>query len=127
VIDQVVPIEIPPCPEGPSAAQLSVDPQAGRSGDKLTISITNTGSSCLAGGLSYGWERQLPDGSWERVVPDPPGFPVPAIGISVAPGRTFTQSALVWPELDPGPHRLTKTMSGRGEELTFSAPFEVLP
>jgi hypothetical protein len=36
-------------------------------------------------------------------------------------------SALVFPELRPGPHRMAKTVDGPDGELTLYAPFDVLP
>ena len=36
-------------------------------------------------------------------------------------------NALVFGELQPGPHRMVKTVEGPDDELTLYAPFEVLP
>lgn len=124
VLEPILPLSACPRP-GPSAGHARVDPPTGRSWDRLTVSLTNTGSSCLTGGVGYGWERQLAGGRWEEVRPDP--YPAPALPFGAAPGQTSTHGAFVWPELDPGPHRLVKTVEGNDGPLLLSARFEVLP
>lgn len=114
------------CPStGVSAAELRVVPAAGRVGDHVTVTVRNTGDACLSGGWDYGWERRLPDGSWRRVEGS---YPIAAIAVVTLPGRTSSHGAFVWPELQPGPHRLIKVLDGPdGARLAPATPFEVLP
>jgi hypothetical protein len=116
----------PGCPAaGVTAAGLRVEPAAGRVGDHLTLTLHNTGDTCLWGGWDYRWERRLPDGSWQPVEGS---YPVPAIAVETLPGQTSSHGAFVWPELRPGPHRLVKVLAGPdGARVAPAAPFEVLP
>lgn len=114
----------PPCPSrGTSSFEVRVDPGQARAGDRFTLMVVNTGTTCLTGGYDYGWERQLPDGSWEPVQGG--DHPVPAIGVTAQPGGTFGHDASVWSELQPGAYRVVKTLSGPDGPLTVAVPFEV--
>lgn len=75
-------------------------------------------------GAHFRWDALLPDGTWEPVESE---RPVPSIAYTLRPGATAALNALVFPELQPGPHRMVRTVDGPDEELTLYAPFEVLP
>jgi hypothetical protein len=116
------------CPAaGVSDGRLVVAPASGRVGDRFTWTIVNTGTTCLTGGVDYRWERLQPDGTW---APVEAAHPAPAVPVIVRPGAADpgpTATGFVWPELQPGPHRLVVRVSGPDRALTLTAPFEVLP
>jgi hypothetical protein len=121
------------CPlTGRSSADMTVEPSAGRPDDPVTVFVRNTGETCLSGG-GFRWERLLADGTWQPVPqPDLSRYPpVPTILIPRLPGTTFADGAFVWPELDPGPHRIVKEVwpidAPMGARLTLAASFQVLP
>jgi hypothetical protein len=113
------------CPAaGTGAGELRVEPAAARPGAVVTARLTNTGTGCLGFGALFHWDALLPDGTWEPVESDRPS---PSWLRAVGPGGTATMNALVFPELQPGPHRMVTIVDGPDGELTLYAPFEVLP
>ena len=118
--------EPPSCPaQGTTSASMSLTSGSGPRGAKFEILLKNTGTGCLTGGVDYGWERRRPDGSWQ-----PAGEPRSWIALAfiAGPGTTHRFPAEVWPELEPGPHRVVKSFSGpRGDAVTLRAPLDVLP
>ena len=116
------------CPTtGTGAGGLRIEPAAARAGELVTATLMNAGTGCLFAGADYAWDALLPDGTWEPIKPKY-GFPL--IGPrGVHPGETFAFAIgglRVFADLQPGPHRLVKTVEGPNGELILYAPFEVL-
>jgi hypothetical protein len=113
----------PECPRrGTSFFEVQLDLAQRHPGEHFTITVVNTGQTCLEGGVDYGFDRQLPDGSWEPAGGD---HPFPAIGLTVQPATSATHDATTWDGLQPGAYRVVKTMTGPDGPLTVAVPFEV--
>lgn len=115
----------PPCASaGLTAGFLRLDRTTARRDEVLSVEVVNTGQTCLHGGWDFWYERLREDGSWERVETQP--YPTPAIAVGTPPGGSTRHDAWVFPELQPGRHRLVKTFSVPEGQITLSAEFDVV-
>lgn len=130
-----------PCPAsgGTASATHSLDRVQARAGERVQVTITNTGDTCLYDELDSYWERQLVGGGWERVSepawhPGTPDAPERVesprqtedryIGMM---GASWTVSIPVWSSMHPGRYRLTKSLGGVNGPWVIQADFVVLP
>jgi len=116
----------PECPSaGQPGGQLRLDRTVARPGEGITVEVVNTGTTCLAGGWDFWYERLGDDGSWQRVEVEG-GYVIPDIGIITYPGRITTHDAAVMRDLQPGRYRLVKPFQVPGGGITLAAEFDVV-
>lgn len=109
-----------------AAATMTADRTSVFAGERLTLTIANTGGTCLSAGYPYAWERQTPSG-WERVDTHEI-FILPAIAIE--PGRSWSSTATVADAttMPPGHYRIRKEVDSSGAaSLSLTAEVDVLP
>ena len=101
----------PHCPEtGAEAAELRM-PATAQPGERITITLENTGERCLGGRWAYLWEHQRSDGTWEVVRPVPdaqPPFSMYAPTPGANPGQTASVIDTLDPTWQPGRYRITQ-------------------
>ena len=92
------------CPkQGTARPVLTLERTQARRGETIPSRLHNTGTACHEYGAGHTWERRRDDGSWERV-PDDRVWP--AIAYVLYPGGSDWLGLQVWPELEPGRHRV---------------------
>ncbi|XID96203.1 immunoglobulin-like domain-containing protein [Paenibacillaceae bacterium WGS1546] len=115
----ITPIFVPP---NELNARLSIEPSAADM-DRTELSIYNAGPTDLFLGYGYSIYRQE-RGGWVSV---PLELAVPAVGIHLQPGQSFTEEISVSRKLKPGQYRLVKSIEGHQTDLsaTLAADFTV--
>ena len=108
------------CLGGPQASaadeQLRLGATSVPAGARLPYSLTNAGTGCLLTGVSYGLERQEADGSYTRVNAHQLFI---AIGLMLAPGKTYDGIADIPAEATAGTYRLSHSWSSATFEVTL--------
>lgn len=95
----------PVCAEAGSKVETSIDRRAAARGEVVTMTIRNAGPTCLGYGADFSFERWTGE-RWQSAGDPMRAWPSWAAGLS--PGETIVVTTEVWPELEPGPHRLAK-------------------
>ena len=114
---------LPNCrPAGRDEAALRLSATRARSGDTLTVTVINTGTTCIETGRRYVVERRREDGTWEQAAPESPHR---AALWRVAPNTTWEQRVTL-PNLQPGRHRIVKSVTAPGGPLTVTAELDVV-
>ena len=108
-------------PDG-DRAELRLGATSVKAGGALPFAVVNTSTGCLTLGVSYGFERLLPDGTW-AVVPSNQAFIM--IAVMLRAGESYAKQALVPADLAPGTYRVVDSAYGSGK-IDLAAQFEVI-
>jgi hypothetical protein len=124
----------PPAVAGPACDDAAVGsavatagaPAAAPPGGTVGMLVTNTGVTCLSGGVCPSLEVQADDGSWVEALDDE--RPCIAVAVTLAPGASRRFDFALPPDVPPGAlYRLTLLLAGPEATLEATTPVEVLP
>jgi hypothetical protein len=122
------PVAGPACDDAAvgSAVGTAGAPAAAPPGGAVGMLVTNTGATCLSGGVCPSLEVQAEDGSWVEALDDE--RPCIAIAVTLAPGASRRFDFALPSDVPPGAlYRLTLQLAGPDATLEATTPVEVLP
>jgi hypothetical protein len=108
----------PPCGEGAAKVETTIDRRSAARGETVTMTIRNTGGTCLGFGADFWFERWNGTG-WEKAGTEDRAWP--AWAASLSPGETYTVTTEVWRDIGTGRHRLAKYFSSPDGAIVVAA------
>ncbi len=110
-----------PCRPDGDTAELRLGATSAPAGGTLPLEVVNTSASCLMLGVSYSFERLMPDGAWAAV---PSNQVFITIGVMLRPGQRYAKQAVIPADATPGTYRVLDAAYGSGT-INLAAQFEV--
>jgi hypothetical protein len=120
---------VPPVLPGPCAepldvsAELGVDSSEPSPGDTITVTLANSGPGCLQTGYGVTWQINR-NGAWVDI---PLNQVVPAVLLSIQPGKSLSENFTVPRNTAPGLYRIVKHFSAAGEAVDIDTEVTVVP
>ncbi len=122
------PAAVPGCDDAAVGSALATAgaPAAAPAGGLVGLLVTNTGTTCLSGGVCPSLEAQAEDGSWVEALDEERACV--AVAVTLLPGAVRRFDFALPDGLPPsGLYRLVLTLAGPEASLEAATPVEVLP